>query len=58
MFTLHIISKYMIVHNTLYLKIHDAVFRIVLYMSEQTLHETERGVAAAPTHGIELEELN
>ena len=24
----------------------------------QTLHETERGVAAAPTHGIELEELN
>ena len=24
----------------------------------QTLNETERGVAAAPTHGIELEELN
>jgi len=24
----------------------------------QTLNETERGVAAAPTHSIELEELN
>ena len=24
----------------------------------QTLNETERGVAVAPTHGIELEELN